>query len=198
MTTYAQYFCHFTKEGIQQRIDKSHSVGIIPAPAYERLTKLVKIAAEDRSHIVAMGVSTAMLNQCIIYDLFRLDCFKFFLVEGARNTSLNAKTLLDTMTYLDLNMRTFENLDVMQSVVTIMVALATLYCDAMGKTVECKTLLGLSADKTKEDLTRTFTAAQELLGDCRHFSKKLYDGKVGRYLDLPRQVVSNVKNSRAY
>ena len=191
--TFAEYFSKFTPMGIKRQINKDHAVNAMAASYMEHVYFILDVAAKDPVFPLDPVVDTTLLNQILIYSLYKLDRANFYLVAGKRNVNINSIDLINIMASDDPHMRTFKSDDVRREYVTVMVITTILYLMTMCKKVEVRTMLALSADLNKTTLMKAFDLSQDMLNDCRHFGRKAYDGKILNFLNHSRQILGSVK-----
>ena len=150
--TFAEYFSKFTPMGIKRQINKDHAANAMAASYMEHVYFILDVAAKDPVLPLDATVDTTLLNQILIYSLYKLDRANFYLVAGKRNVNINSIDLINIMTSDDPHMRTFKSDDVRREYVTVMVITTILYLMTMCKKVEVRTMLALSADLNKTTL----------------------------------------------
>lgn len=191
--TFAEYFKQFKPESIRKQIDVDQASTTTAASYAERIRFILDVAAKDPVYPKDPSLDTTLLNQILIYSLYKLDRAKFYIVEGRRNIALDSKTLLDFALSDDPNMRSFSTIEIRREYVTVVMIATILYLAAMRKKVEIRTLLDLCADLNAVTLMKAFEQAQDMLMDCHRFGKGAYDRKVLQFMNQTRQSVGSVK-----
>lgn len=191
--TFAEYFKQFKSESIRKQIDVDQASTTTAASYAERIRFILDVAAKDPVYPKDPSLDTTLLNQILIYSLYKLDRAKFYIVEGRRNIALDSKTLLDFALSDDPNMRSFSTIEIRREYVTVVMIATILYLAAMRKKVEIRTLLDLCADLNAVTLMKAFEQAQDMLMDCQRFGKGAYDRKVLQFMNQTRQSVGSVK-----
>lgn len=194
--TFAEYFKQFKPEEIRRQIDADQATHMTSAVYAERLHFILDVAAVDPIYPKDPAIDTTLLNQILVYALYKMDRAKFYLADGRRNINLDSATLLEIALNDDPKMRSFLTLDMRREYTTVLVIIAVLYLTAMRKKVEIRTLLDLCADLNQKSLDKAIEHAQDMLQDCKRFGKGQYDRKILQFLNQSRQSIGSVKKHK--
>jgi hypothetical protein len=197
--TFAEYFKQMSPSSIQKAIDADQAKTLTPAKYAERVHFILKIAAKDPILPGIDGIDTTLLNQILVYSMYKMDRVNFLLVSGKKNINLHSDEVLSIALSDDAMMRYFPSLDIRREYATTVLITTILYLVAMHKKVEANTLLNMSADLNAKSLNAAVDVARDMLQDCKRFGKGAYDRYVLRFLNETRQSVGTVKtHQRAF
>lgn len=201
--SYANYLTTFTRQGTLKWINDAHFRGLIPAVVNERLNRILE--GIDRLPKTVFNVYPQVtydqVARCLVYELFRLDNKRFFFKEGVRNTSLRPADLVKAAQNMDYRMVNTNDIDTLQSAVTVVICVAVLYASRLNKKVEMKNLLAMDDAKKKNVLIANLLLAQEEITDMRHFNKNKHDDTALGFLNIQKPeppFVGGKKTSRAF